>query len=633
MATTRPQTRRPTANRTYQLLEITDLSGGLDLRRSPTLLASNRARTLKNYSLTNPGELVVRPGYRQFSTTVLGASRFQGGQRVYLGSTQFSLFAWNGAVYSLDDQGVLDSTAVYSTIHASNAVFFPYDRTIVAVMDGANRPRKSTNSTTWTRMGIDASTGRCTASSVSSGSLSASEFEFSFSYKDRGLAHESNITTLVSTITLGATGAISLQIPNSSDAQTDAIVVYARNKTAGESVLRKASSATMSTAASSTIVITSSAWSANDEAPTNHNVPEGYAFAVIWKNRWWAKDGTVGNRVHFTELFQNQSWPTLFYIDIPFERGDEITAMVAQGDTLLVFGQSKVFLIIGQTSLDFEVRPSAGAQAGALGPKAVAAIENGVVHASAEGVFIFDGASDRYLTFDIEPAWRDLVRNSASTSLEQVAMVYHFPFKELRVAVPRLYPTGVAGEFVLDLNRTREAETPAWTTTDRVIGGYALSDGDEPTQGNRGRLLAWDGSATARIYKESTGTSANSSNLSAEYEGPHLATGLHRARIVDVRGEYEPHAGAFSVEPVVDGISMGAQSVSIGSGQAAYGSAVYGTGLYAGSGRRMFHLMQPLDAEGRTVWLKTSYSGQDAFKHFTYAVGLVPEPVPLGFSE
>lgn len=626
------------ATRVYQVLDITDLSGGLDLRRSPTLLGPDRARVLRNYSLGSPGELVVRPGYTAFSATNLGSTRAQGGRRIYLGSTQFTLIAWGGTVYRPADGGTFPAVE-YSTISAVNDVFFPYDRTIVAVMDGANRPWKSTGSTTWSVMGLDLSSlVGSSASSLSSGSLSASEFEFSFSYKVRGTGHESNVSTIVSTRTLGATGAMYLQIPNSTDAQVDAIKTYARNKTAGETVLRNASSFAVQGGAHSTTRIVSSAWSANDEAPTNHNVPGAYKFAQVWKNRWWAADPTVGNRLHFTEIFQPQSWPTLFYIDIPFERGDAITALVAQGDTLLVFGQSKVFLVIGQTSLDFEVRPSAGAQAGALGPRAVAAIENGVIHASAEGIFIFDGATDKYLSHDIEPGWRDLVRSSPSSALSLVDMVYHFPYKELRISVPRLYPRAVPGEWVLDLNRTREAGSPAWTDTDRPIGGYILWDGSEPVTGNRGRLLTWD-STGGRFFEESTGTSANSSNMTAEYEGPHLATGLNRARFIDLHGEYEPHGGAFTAELIVDNLSQGQMSIAIGSGLAQYNSTSYGstttsTGpTYGGAGRRKFYTPLPLSAEGRTAWLKTSYSGQEAFRQFTYALGIVPENAPRGFSE
>lgn len=626
------KSRAPSASRRYQLIEVGDLTGGLDLRRSASLLSPDRSRTLKNFALTNPGELVVRPGYIRFSTTNLGNARIQGGQRIYLSSTNATRLAWNGAVYSLTDGGVLDSTAVYSTIASTSQVFFPHDRELVAVMDGANRPRKSTDAVTWTWDGIDAGSSSCALSSIGGGSLSASEFEVAATFKDRGTGHESNGCP-VSTITLGATGALAVSVSNSTDAQVDAIVLYARNKTAGETVLRKVSSAVAQGGANSTYTITSSNWSANAEIPTNHNVPLAFKFAAVWKNRWWAAHPTVGNRIHFSELFLNQAWPTLFFIDIPFERGDSITALVPQGDTLLVFGQSKVFLIIGQTSLDFEVRPSAGAQAGCLGPRAAVAIENGVVHASAEGVFIFDGATDKYLGFDIETGWRDLIRNTAAADLANVAVVYHFLQKELRISVPRLYPTGTVGEWILDLNRTREQEAPAWTSTDRTIGGYILHDGNEPTLGVRGRLLSWHSSTQGTVWKESTGTTANSSNLTAEYEGPDFSMGIHRARLIDVRGEYEPHSGALSIEPVIDGVSQGSQSVTIGSGLALYGTAVYGTDVYAGSGRRMFYMMQPVGAEGRTLRLKATYVGQQAFRLFTYHVGFVPEIMPRSFSE
>ena len=632
MAKSRLKAAPPTAARTYQHVPVTDMSGGLDLRRSPTLVAQDRARVLRNYSLATPGELSVRAGYQAFSTTNLGSSRGQGGQRVYLGSTSFTLFGWGGGVYSPTDAGVLSTTPIGSTRSVANQMLFPYDRTLVAVLDGANRPQMSTDGSTWVLMGIDVTATPCTVSSLSSGSLSASEFEVTYSYKHRGTAHESNISTVVSTRTLGTTGALHVEIPNSTDVKVDAIVLYARNKTASESVLRKASSFAALGGATSTSRLTSSNWSANDEAPTNRNVPAAYRFAVVWKNRWWAAHPTVGNRLHFTELFQNQSWPTLFYIDIPFERGDEITALVAQGDTLLVFGQSKLFIIHGQTSLDFEVRPSAGAHTGALGPRAVEVIENGVLHASGEGVYIYDGASDQYLTFDIEPGWRDLIRNSASTALELVALTHHFPYKEVRIAVPRLYPRGAVGEWVLDLNRTRESETPAWTDTDRTIGGYILWNGDESVTGNRGRLLSWSPTA-GQLFEESTGTTANSSNMMAEYEGPHLSVGLNRARFIDHFGEYEPHSGNYSAEVVVDGVSQGTDGVSIGSGLAVYGTAVYGTAVYAGAGRRQYYAMLPIGAEGRTMWLKTTYSGQETFLQFTYTFGLVPEPVPRSFSE
>ena len=618
----------------YQALDVLDLSGGLDLRRAPTNLHAQRAVWLENFSLTAPGELPVRAGYRQFTSSSLGAKTIQGAQRVYLSDTAFTVAAYDGGLYLVDDTGGIGTTAVYSTLSSAASVYFPYDRVMVAAMDSTNRPRKSTDGSTWTRMGIDRPILTSTVSTVGSGSLSSAiEYEFSFTYKHRGTGHESNESTTVSTVTPGSTGAVSLQLPNSSDAQVDALVVYGRNKTAGETVRRRASSAAASAGASSTLVITSSNWSANDEAPTNHHPPGGLAFGVIWKNRWWAKSGSVGNRLHFTEIFQPESWPALFYIDIPFERGDEITLLVTLGDALIVFGQSKPFVIIGQTSLDFEVRPAPGAQAGALGARAGVAIEHGVIHASAEGVWLFDGADDRYLSLDIEPAWRNLIQHASAATLAQIAVVYQFAYKELRVGVSRRWPITTAGEWVLDLNRTREQEAPAWTTTDRDIRGYVLHDGDESVTGVRGRLLTWPAAANGALFEESTGLSANSSNLTATYEGPHLPMGRHMTRIIDVSGEYDAATGTLSIEPYVDGISQGVQPIVMPIGGSVYDSAIYDGGLYDGKARSYFTVTQPLGADGRTCWVKMVYSGQARFSAFTYAFGVVPESAARGFSD
>ena len=626
------RTQKAIADNSYQILQQLDLTGGLDLRRSPSLLAETRSRNCVNFTLREPGALRVRPGYVAFSTTNLGSSGGQGGSRIYLASTEFTLFAWGGGVYVPTDTGGLSTTPVLSGLSATEPIHFVHDRNLCAVMDSTSVPQKSTNGQTWTRLGIQAPSVASTLAAGSSGGLSTSEFEVSYTYKDRGLAYESNGAP-VSTVSLTDTGSLTVHIPNSTDPQVDAIVLYARNKTSGEAVLRKVSSGVMSTGASSTFVVASSAWSANDEMPTTHTEAPILGFAVNWKNRWWGRDATVGNRLWFTDLFQPQAWYALYYIDLPFETGDAITALVPLGDTLIVFGTSnKPYVIIGETSLDFIVRPSAGGMAGALGPRACEVVEQGVLHCAPEGIYLFDGASDRLLSYDIEPAWRDLIEQTPSTGLAQIDCCFDFLQKEIRIAVPRRYPSGVAGEWILDLNRTREGNDPAWTSTDRPIGGYLVFNGDESTPGQIGKVLSWS-SSEGRLWVESTGTTANGSNITAEFEGPTFSVGQHRARFIDLRVEYEPHTGAFTAETLADHGSQGQISLSIGAGLAQYGTAVYGTATYGGSGRRTAYTMLPITAEGRTVTQKFSYTGQDAFKVFGYALGLVPETHPRSWSE
>ena len=627
------KTKRPVAQSVYQSVPIADLTGGTDLRRSPTLLETDRSVVCRNWSLAEPGALRVRPGFASYSS-VLSTKAAQGAQRVYLGSTQGTLVAVDGSIFILPDNGVWNSTAVYSGFSTVNQIFFPFDRNIVGAMDGSTTPQKSTDLITWSRLGIVPGTVPTTNTVGSTGGqLSTSEFAFTYSYKDRGLGFISDPSTAISTASLTSTDSvITLNVKNSTDPQVDAIVVWARNKTAGETVFRKASSGAQSAGVSSTFVINSSAWSANDEAPSTHGIPPVLSFGVVWKNRWWARSAEFPTRLYFSEIFQPQGWPALYYIDLPFTNGEDINAIQPQGDTLLLMGASQIFLVIGQTSLDFEVRPSLGAQSGAVGPRAVTAVEAGVVHVSAEGVFIFDGASDRLLSHDLTPGWRDMIDNSASTSVNQIPVVFDWREKELRVGVSRIFPTATAGEWLLDLNRTREGNTPSWSQTDRPIRHYIFWDGDEPVQGNRGKLQSIS-STGVKVFTESVGTSADGSNLTAEYNGPTLAAGLHRARFVDLHTEYEPHAGSFTAEAVVDGQSMGAIALGIGSGLATYGVSEYGLASYGGAGRRKAYTPLPLNSEGRNIQQNFVYTGQEAFTLFNYALGMVPEPQARQVSE
>src|SRR6187551_1783205 len=144
----------------YQILPVIGPSAGVDLRTSPTLLASDRARTLVNFSLTEPGALSVRPGFQKFSTSSLGSARAQGGARVYLNtaipsaaSTSFTLVGFNQNVYGITDAGVWSASLLSGL--STNEFSFPTDRDMVAVLDGAStRLSKSTNGSSWTRFGI-----------------------------------------------------------------------------------------------------------------------------------------------------------------------------------------------------------------------------------------------------------------------------------------------------------------------------------------------------------------------------------------------------------------------------------------------------------------------------------------------
>lgn len=612
------------------------------------------------------------------SALATGASTggpIQGAARVYLTpvnstggftSTAVTVLAMDGMLLTVKDTGGSPVMTYGSTPDTTAPTWIPgrflssspmidlvHDREITAAFDGeTSRHLKSYDGRRWTWMGLSPGGTTLTLNSTSGGALSSgAEFEVGYTFKHRSNGFESNGgDSLVSTITLssvGSTRAIRVLVPNNNgypswgnggQEDVDAIVVYARNKTAGETVRRRATSGAIAAFTSSgtfsTLTIVSSNWTSNDAEPTDHVRPPTLSFVAVWKNRWWGASADQNNRVHFSQLYLNQAWPATYYIDLPFERGDGVRAFMPMGDVFVVFGYTQAFLIIGQTPVEFEVRQAMGIQEGAFGFRAVCKIEDGIIHAGASGVYLFDGQTDRFLSDGLEPAWRDLIQSTDGATLRRTAIVYDRTHKEVRVAMARKYPTGVRGEFVIDLLRTRQSRdgAPAWTDTDRPWIGYMTWDGPEEVAGNQHRVFAYASSRHVLI-EENRGLSADGSDLTMVYEGPGLLLGSVVARWIDAVGEYQPAEGAFSLVPAIDGEDLSSITITIDGGLARYGSAVYGKSHYPGAGRRQFYTAFDLAAEGRTLQMQAAYIGQDEFIWYGYAPGVVPETQPRGFSE
>ena len=611
-----------------QLVQVNDLTGGIDRRTSPTLLKPDRARKLMNSRLSVVGRWIPRPGWEQFSTTSLGNDRPNGGQRIYLSDTDpFTLFGYQGDLYKTTDAGVFGSS-VLSGLDNANPYCFPFDAEIVAVFDGITQPQKSQDGTTWTQLGITAPSAAPVVTAVAGGSLiDTNQYGFSYTYQNDALGDESNES---------AEGTVSMATPNltaqvaviaSADPQVTSINIYARNITAGETVRRYVGNYANTTTNRN---ITSESWTTESlEAPTTNDVPPPLAFGVIWKNRWWAHDPETPTRIRFSELFQNQSWPTNYYIDMPFTQGDVVTAIIPLGDTLIVLGSGRLgFLIFGQSSLDFDVRPSAQTQAGCFGFRAWDLMEGGILRAAAEGVYIFDGATDRLVSYDFEGDWRDMASSNTNDDLTRIAVVYHQRDKEARISVPELPLYGTPGEWVLDLARTKVSNIPAWSNTDREIGGYMSWNGPETTTGNRGKLMTW--ALTGIMCQESTGTTADGSDLNAEYEGPSFPTGMYVARVMNLFTEYSSASGTLGATVRVDGQEVFSGNVDIGSGLSVIGTATIGSSTIGGPDRAMFPIQLPLDAEGRSASVTYTYHGQATPIIYDYAFEIQPEPAIRG---
>lgn len=604
------------------------MTAGVNLRPSASSIKESQARRLLNCSISNKGELVSYPGWETFSITPsLGARRIQGAKRVYTEVQTRTVFVDNGSVYAVkDDRNNTFPFTPPSARSTTNAVDIVFDRDIFAIFDGLSVPVYAAEiEDIFYQLGITAPSAP-SLSAVAGGSLvSGNTYEVGYAYVNSGYRNQMSSLSVTDTQQVSG-GNLSIRVPitASSDPQVDEVRIYARDVTAGETVLRLA--ATFDNT-SNDRDLTSNTWDGQEEAPEDHGVaPTGLQFGFVWKNRWW---GVIGNTLHFSEIFQPLNWPSTYNVDIPLENGEVIKGGRPLGDILVLFGHTRAYIITGQTALDFEVRPALGSQTGVLGFNSLDAVESGILHAGVDGVYLYNGATDTLLSYPIQPAWQHMVATASPTDLARVPVVYHKAEKEVRIAVADRYPDGGRGEWILDLNRSL-GEEPAWFSTDRDIGGYVAWDGPEDTAGNQGRILSFP--TTAALFREErVGTTADGGSLTAEYDGPALPLGLQMNRVVDTYVEVQPLGGTLTVDLAVDGALQGAQTVTTSGAVSLYGVGLYGVASYSTVYLRQTKpLIWPLTAEGRTAQLFIRYTGTDTMKFFSYTHNVVPETYPRG---
>lgn len=614
------------------VLEVNDLTGGLNRHATASLMGKSQSRRLRNVDVSDPGAWKPRPGFTHFGiTNVTAGNGFKGGMsRIYLdGVDPFVLFSVGGNVHKVPDSGTADAVVV-SGFSDTTDHFYPHDGTMVAVVDSVNIPQKSTNGTDWTQLGITPPAAAPGVAAIAGGSLvSGHTYEFSYAYADDDdLVIKSNESDTAQQAVSGGNLSVRVTVTFSADPQVDTIKVYARDVTAGESVRRFAGEVANPGSGTVTVDVTMNNWSAEEEAPSRNTVaPADLVFAIPFKGRWWGWTDTEPRVLRFSELFQPNYWPVNYGIEMPFSRGDKIRAAAIDGDVLVIFGGSSAFMVVAQTAADFEVRPTR-ATVGAFGPRAVSPLmSGGIAHAAAAGVFVLSGEADQILSTGFEREWREMVSTAAVSDTSRIPVQYHARDKELRIAVPLLMPYGDAGEFVLSLERPDVGAQPAWTTTNREITCYMVWDGPEIVAGNVGRIFSFNDLAGNTVREESVGTSAQGNNQSADYEGPELIPAPGRtSRFLKLCLDFEPNDGTFGVEVRVDGLSITTLDVPIGDGLAVYGTAEYGSAVYGGKTRTRKCFDLPLTAEGESIQIVGEYQGQARFQWFGYRIPAAPEP-------
>ena len=116
--------------------------------------------------------------------------------------------------------------------------------------------------------------------------------------------------------------------------------------------------------------------------------------AVVWGERMWVgytlESGTTyANRVRFSKINDAENWTATDYIDIDIgEDGDHITALLPDGDRLLVFKQNSVYAVYGFDAASYQVQNLT---------RVIGCKEDVAPISSPQGVFVWYASEGLYL--------------------------------------------------------------------------------------------------------------------------------------------------------------------------------------------------------------------------------------------
>ncbi|MDI3298383.1 MAG: hypothetical protein QJR08_04345 [Bacillota bacterium] len=195
--------------------------------------------------------------------------------------------------------------------------------------------------------------------------------------------------------------------------------------------------------------------------------PSGARYAAVHQNRLWLA-GSVSNpsRVWFSDPLNPESWPTLNFIDVSPDDGDQITGIIPYSNTLVVFKQRSTWAITGDSVDNFAlVRVHEGI--GCVAPASPVIVDLAsklyLAWVSDQGLYFSDLNQPVLATRRIQPDWLGLNMRRINTA------ACGFFQDALYISVPGYSAQVPDRTYVFDSLRQCFDLRPNW-----AISGYAI---------------------------------------------------------------------------------------------------------------------------------------------------------------
>lgn len=593
------------------LVALRDIGAGLNLKASRYAVPPNMATRLQNVYLVEDGSLMGRRGTSRWNASPLGSGMILGATRAYFAGSNHWLVNMAGTIYKGDDASKTFSASL-SGWNSEALTWFVQYLGYVYASNGIDPPKKWDGST-WSDMGIAAPTSTLTPSEGVAGDLTGT-YRFKVTFETATIESNPSDASVeitvsgkridFSNIPLGPAGTIRRRIYGfkvnvSSD--------YQRALTIDDNV----------TTSYSGFDVDQDAWTI--EPPTDHDPPPTSGWlTVLFKHRLWKASGV---RLWFSQIFLPEAWPPDFWVDVPFDLGDQITALFVLGDVLLIFSDNAIFYLVGDTPFSFVLKRSF-AQAGCPSPWAIDRVENAVVFLSRFGLYAFDAAQTRPLSDLIEPQFTGifpdyrLVNYGAART---ATLVYYDKLKAVVVSFPTV-STPNDTTYWYFLRRSGYAQDT------RAARQFIVAKG----RGDDGSLYAWDPN-DGILRQWDTGYTDDGSPITMVYRTPMLSgenpLGDNVWGYVTLRARPTSSAVSVTVFAAIDeGSVTDTFALPLQVGASRYGEAVYGTAVYAGDLVEIEERFSP-EMRGRNIQLTLTVQYQEMVHLYQLYVSHDPKPV------
>lgn len=330
-------------------------------------------------------------------------------------------------------------------------------------------------------------------------------------------------------------------------------------------------------------------------------------FVVAWNKYTFLAHVFVGgalrkNRIYWSTIDSISAWSASDFRDIGLNDGQEITAVKALGDRLIIYKNRSIWYgqFTGDSDLPFVFFPtpsSVGCEAGF----AVQEVDNGHIFLSQDGYYYFDGVNSQKISDKI---------NNTLTGFNRTRFKYGSSCYQKS---KNRYWCSVSTEGTSTNTKvvTLDTYNKAWS----VYKGHnancfavIYSDGEE---------RVYFGDYSGYVYRADIGTEDNPATVETAIDAYYYTKWFNFDDLVELKGV--PHivlyfqianttlTMAYSYDfEVADQYS---QSFSLATSSSVYGTAIYGTDTYAGSGGNV--LRRDLTGRGRVIRFKFASSVLD----------------------